>query len=56
MRRPGWKCDDIDQPRQGLADVDAGRIGPEAIVEDHGDAANGHGCQARQVSSRRYQK
>jgi hypothetical protein len=39
----GLKMDDLDQPGQCPADVDARRIGPEPVIKDQGDSADGHG-------------
>ena len=40
------KMDDIDELGQRATAVDTGRIGPEAIIEDQGDAVDAHGSKS----------
>ena len=38
--------DDLDQLGQRPPAEDAGRIGPEAVIEDEGDAVDAHGLES----------
>ena len=42
---------DLDQPLQGAAAVDAGRLGPSPVIEDQRDATDFHGMFPRARSA-----
>lgn len=39
----GPEMDDVDEPGRRPADMAAGDVGRKLVIEDHGDAADGHG-------------
>jgi hypothetical protein len=47
------EVDDLDQSGQRPADVDAGGVRPETIVEDQPDAVDAHGCRAASARMRK---